>query len=121
MAVVSTNRKRNFSFEHKRRFSNKPVSSSNPRITRHSKSPATKFHSRCRGFLRFRLLVRASVLKNKTKPRDCCNNEEINSERSNLIGYNKATVRLHEKDSEAQKFEDEEHSSNWVRVLSYST
>ncbi|KAL1225292.1 putative ubiquitin-like-specific protease 1B [Cardamine amara subsp. amara] len=106
MSIVSTNRKR--------RFSNKPVSSSNPTISKHSKSPATKFHTRCRGFLRFKLLVRASILQRKTKPRDCCNNEEINRETINLIGNNKATLRLHEKDLEAQKFEDEEeHSSNW--------
>lgn len=93
MADLATNRKR--------RFSNKPVSYSNPTISRHSTSPATKFHSRCRGFLRFKLLVRASVLNKKTKTRDCCNNEEINRQTSNLIG------------SEVEKVEDEEHSSNW--------
>lgn len=101
MADLATNRKR--------RFSNKPVSSSNSTITKHSTSPATKFHTRCRGFLRFKLLLRASVLKSKTKPRDYFNNKETNRERTNLISLNKAVLRLHEKDSQVV----EEHSSNW--------
>ncbi|KAH0885371.1 hypothetical protein HID58_061467, partial [Brassica napus] len=66
------------------RFSDKPASSSDstipPRLSRHK---VREFHARCRGFLRFRSLVR----RNKTtKPTSVCvgiGHEEA----SNLFGY----------------------------------
>ncbi|CAF1857651.1 unnamed protein product [Brassica oleracea var. botrytis] len=79
MAYAATKRKRG-----QDRFSDKPASSSDstipPRLSRHK---VREFHARCRGFLRFRSLVR----RNKTtKPTSVCvgiGHEEA----SNLFGY----------------------------------
>ncbi|XP_010442045.1 PREDICTED: putative ubiquitin-like-specific protease 1B isoform X2 [Camelina sativa] len=121
MAAVATNRK-NTNLQavekRKRRSSDKPVSSCNndsSTISRHSAarkvSIGREYHTRCRGSLRFKLLVRASVSKRKPKPRDCCgNNEEINREASNLFGRSKAALRF---DRDDCKILVEKDSSTW--------
>ncbi|XP_010494307.1 PREDICTED: putative ubiquitin-like-specific protease 1B [Camelina sativa] len=117
MAAVATNRK-NTNLQavkkRKRRSSDKPVSSSNnasSTISRHSAarkvSLGREYHTRCRGSLRFKLLVCASVSKRKPKPKDCCGNEEIN---------HKAALRFHEKEDRNDRkiLVEEEESSTWV-------
>ncbi|XP_010481880.1 PREDICTED: putative ubiquitin-like-specific protease 1B [Camelina sativa] len=117
MAAVTTNRK-NTNLQavkkRKRRSSDKPVSPSSA-ISRNSVarkvSIGREYHTRCRGSLRFKLLVRASVPKRKPKPRDCCgNNEENNRETSNLFGRNKAALRF---DRDDCKILVEKESSTW--------
>lgn len=99
----------------KRRFSDKPVSSSNVTISRHSTTKVSingrEYHNRCRGYLRFKLLVHASVLKKKPKLRDCCGNEDISHETSNLFGPNKSALRFNKKDDD--RFQDSSNGKNW--------
>uniref|UniRef100_A0A1J3CWA8 Putative ubiquitin-like-specific protease 1B n=1 Tax=Noccaea caerulescens TaxID=107243 RepID=A0A1J3CWA8_NOCCA len=80
-----------------------------------SKYPATKvssfrreFNSRCRGYLRFSLFVRASVLKSKKKPRVCCSNEEISGGKV-ILSDQKPTLKLHKKEKEVTELNDEGH------------
>ncbi|KAG2307259.1 hypothetical protein Bca52824_027007 [Brassica carinata] len=113
MAYAATKRKRCVSQE---RFSDKPASSSDSTIPRLSRDKFREFHARCRGFLRFRSLVRRTPT---TKPTSvCCPNVGISREASKPIL--EQVIVLDDEDSSieqaAQVVEDDKEYSSPCRA-----